>query len=140
MTLSTSTGKPPNVSIEPDVLLPVQHQGRTRLGPAQQLMLAVLEDALASYRRHGRGTGRRDRRLFGEVADWFSSEDTTWTFSFVNVCRALGFEPSAIREAITRGGRPVAAGLLVGPMPRPAAPVRSLVPREESAPPLARAV
>ena len=51
MTHLVLNGKPPEVSTVPDLLLPAQVPFRRRLGPAQLLMLAVLDDAIAEYRR-----------------------------------------------------------------------------------------
>jgi hypothetical protein len=78
-------------------------------------MLAVLDDALATYRNDARSADRRCRRLVVESEQWFFSDDTDWPFSFVNVCDALGIDVAWLRARVRRGSdapppRPAAAG------------------------------
>ena len=82
-----------------DPILPEQLQDRRRrtLQPEQRLMAAVLEDALNLRRRGPRAAGRSARLRYAEVRRWFASNDLQWPCSFVNVCHALGLEPSAVR-------------------------------------------
>jgi hypothetical protein len=72
----------------------VKRSGHTY--PEQDLMLAVLKDALLSYRKHLRNptkTLRRDR-------EWFFSNDQGGLFSFESVCAVLGLEPQRIRKGL----------------------------------------
>jgi hypothetical protein len=84
-----------------DPILPEQLQarGRRTLQPEQRLMAAVLKDALNLRRRGPRAAGRSARLRYAEVRRWFASNDLQWPCSFVNVCQALGFEPSAVRAS-----------------------------------------
>lgn len=97
-----SFGNQAGLTLETDVdaILPMQYADRRRrpLSPEQRLMAAVLEDALNIRRRGPRASGRRARLLYAEVRRWFASNDVQWQFSFVNVCQALGLEPSVIRS------------------------------------------
>jgi hypothetical protein len=80
----------------------------------QRLLLAVLEQAIWTFQRYADSGNRRGRRLFGEVETWFGSDDTTWTFSFVPVCDALGFDPAYLRSGLRRwreGERPSIRGV-----------------------------
>jgi hypothetical protein len=88
------------LSTEFETILPTQFADRHRapLSPEQRLMAAVLEDAINIRRRGPRAAGRRARPLYAEVRRWFASDDTTWPFSFVNVCHGLGLEPTAVRS------------------------------------------
>ncbi len=93
--------RPPATDADVDPLLPEQLADRRRMPllPEQRLMAAVLEDALNTRRRGPHATGRSPRLLYAEVRRWFASNDVSWPFSFVNVCHALGLEPSAVRAA-----------------------------------------
>ena len=69
----------------------VKRRGHSR--PEQDLMLAVLKDALLNYRRQLRSPRkslRRDR-------EWFFANDRDRLFSFESVCAVLGFDPQSIR-------------------------------------------
>src|SRR5688572_15830171 len=54
-----------------------------------ELVRATLDDAIHTYRKYALAKGRRAQRLFREVDDWFSAEDWSWPFSFVNICDVL---------------------------------------------------
>jgi hypothetical protein len=75
---------------------------RTPFQSAKRLMLAVLTDAIElviqdpAPQHPGRALCQR------RAADWISSNDRAWFFSFVNVCEALGFDAKRIRTAIAR--------------------------------------
>jgi hypothetical protein len=64
--------------------------------PEQDLMLAVLKDALLNYRKQLRNPKKslcRDR-------EWFFSNDHGELFSFESVCAVLGLEPQRIRKGL----------------------------------------
>jgi hypothetical protein len=64
--------------------------------PEQDLMLAVLKDALLNFRKHLRNPKkslRRDR-------EWFFSNDQGGLFSFESVCAVLGLDPQRIRKRL----------------------------------------
>ena len=81
--------------------------------PANRLMLAILEEALATFQRGLNSPVPEQRRRFHEVDDWVASADTDWPFSFENVCAALMMDPDYIRgglkhlkrEGLAREGR-----------------------------------
>jgi hypothetical protein len=60
-------------------------------------MLAVLLDAVALLREQATGLHPHPRRLVVTTARWIAADDEGWPLSFVNVCRALGFDPQALR-------------------------------------------
>jgi hypothetical protein len=81
--------------------------------PAQQLALAVLEQALADLERR-RALPRplalpdslaRSRSLIEGVEGWFASDDTGWLFSFENVCAMVGIDAEAVRQKLGIGRR-----------------------------------
>jgi hypothetical protein len=89
---------------EPDILTPEQHRDRVRAAnidrPEVRLMLAVMEDAVATYQRFLTEPKRRNRRQYDEVRDWIRSKDTAWPYSFDNICSALQFEPENVRRGL----------------------------------------
>lgn len=64
------------------------------------LAAAVFTDAITLYRRHRHAVSRRGRTLFQQEKEWIFSDDTSWLFSFVNICNLLGLDPSAVRVKI----------------------------------------
>jgi hypothetical protein len=88
--------------LQPDVLLPTQYwetvTRRHRLEPEQRLMLAVLEDAVWTYRKYL----FTQKVVFTEVEEWFFEEDSDWLFSFGNICDVLGFSAERIRQGLLR--------------------------------------
>jgi hypothetical protein len=72
--------------------LPVQRERR--------LLLAVLEEAIWTYQRYAFADDRRGAALLSQVEEWFASEDSEWTFSFVAICDALGLETTYLRAGL----------------------------------------
>lgn len=65
--------------------------------PEKRLMLAVLEDALATLLRDP-AAGEHDRRLVAATERWVAADDADWPFSFVSVCDALDLDASRLRR------------------------------------------
>jgi hypothetical protein len=91
---------------EPETLLPCQYDdfiaAEASLQPEKRLMLAVLENAVATYQRFALATSRRGRRLFGEAEQWFLDREDAWLFSFQGICAGLGLEADFIRSGLGR--------------------------------------
>jgi hypothetical protein len=68
--------------------------------PEQRLALAILERAIADLRTHRFARRRKRQRLYMDAYDWVAADDPAWTYSFVNVCRACGIEPTSMRSAL----------------------------------------
>jgi hypothetical protein len=89
----------------PDLITPTQHQDRVRSEPSDRpeirLMLAVMEDAVATLQRYAHEPSARLQRDFEETIDWVDSKDTVWPYSFENVCSALSFEPESVRRRLS---------------------------------------
>jgi len=89
---------------EPDLITPDQHRDRVRAEKTDQpeirLMLAVMEDAVATYQRYAVEPTRRNQKLFEDAEQWINSTDTSWPYSFENVCTALRFEPETLRRGL----------------------------------------
>jgi hypothetical protein len=74
--------------------------------PEQDLMLALLKDALLNYRKHLRNPKKSLRR----EREWFFANDHDGLFSFESVCAVLGFDPQSIRKHLRAWEREAAAG------------------------------
>jgi hypothetical protein len=90
--------------LTPELMLPVQFQdiwSRMRASsPERELMLAMVSQAVADIQKHRYARRREGQRLYMEAYNWMSSTDTTWSFSFENLCRTLGLAPEALRDEL----------------------------------------
>jgi hypothetical protein len=88
----------------PAVVLPSQFT--EQMGAKQsdrgekRLMLAVLEEAVATFQRNVDAKTRHGQRVFGEAEEWIRSESTAWPFAFENICHALEIEPEFLRRGL----------------------------------------
>lgn len=91
---------------EPDVLLPDEYQATFRrtvhLEPERRLMVAVLEDGIACYKKYYDAKRPRYKTLFQETEDWFFGKGNGWFFSFETVCETLGIDPDYLREGLLK--------------------------------------
>ncbi len=91
--------------VEPDTMTPLQYFDRlfaeAALVPEKRLMLAVLEDAIASYQRAFIQPQTSDAPEENDVEAWLASDDMTWPFSFASICQALDMEPEYLRVGLT---------------------------------------
>jgi hypothetical protein len=91
---------------EPDILLPNQYFAAFRRGRAvegeRRLMLAVLEDAVDSYRKHAAACDPREQACFLEAKEWFLSDDRSWLFAFENICDVLEMNADYLRSGLDR--------------------------------------
>jgi hypothetical protein len=67
--------------------------------PEVDLVLAIFEDAVRCIQNASRTVTRRQHQ---EALQWITAERYDWPFSFVNVCKFLGMDASAVR-AMVRG-------------------------------------
>jgi hypothetical protein len=92
--------------VEPEWITPEQYQDRVSRAlvdqPEIRLMLAVMDDAIAVYQRFSDSVDIRDRRLFEEASAWIHSSDTSWPYSFENICTALRFDAASVRSGLER--------------------------------------
>jgi hypothetical protein len=88
----------------PAVVLPSQFT--EQMGAKQsdrgekRLMLAVLEEAVATFQRNVDAKTRHGQRVLSEAEDWIRSENTAWPFAFENICHALEIEPEFLRRGL----------------------------------------
>ena len=101
---------------EPDVLLPNQYFAAFRRGRAvegeRRLMLAVLEDAVDSYRKYALAREPREQACFLEAREWFLSDDRSWLFAFENVCDVLEMNPDYLRSGLDKWRRQLTAAAM----------------------------
>ena len=90
----------------PDTLVPAQYFDRVgtdaAFQPEKRLMLAVLEEAIATFQRHAIGHTRRSQRLVEDVEEWVSGASGEWPFSFDNICGALDLDADYLRAGMMR--------------------------------------
>jgi len=70
--------------------------------PETRLMLAVLQDALATFERGLSMTAGRDVESFREVDRWFRSRDYDSPFSFECICSTLEIDPRCVRDRLNK--------------------------------------
>jgi len=63
--------------------------------PEKELMLAVLKDALMTYKKRVPHSGNA---LFKEAETWFFDRERDRLFSFETICAVLGLSPGKIRQ------------------------------------------
>ncbi len=92
--------------LEPDTLMPSQFVDLLRrklpMDGERRLMIAVLEDAVHCFRKNLHATDPKVRQLFLDAEEWIMGSDSTWFFSFENVCETLGIDPDYLREGLLR--------------------------------------
>jgi hypothetical protein len=89
---------------EGDIIAPHQFReifSRTRnLAPEQELMLAVLCDAIECIFKYCDEPVPVRARLYQDAQEWLFSQDDREPFSFLNVCDGLNLDPSYVRRGV----------------------------------------
>ena len=89
---------------EGDVIAPEQYLenfSRTNnLEPEQELMLAILTDAIDCILKYCNEPVPMRAKLFYEAQEWLFAHDEKDAFSFLNVCEILNFDPNYLRRGI----------------------------------------
>lgn len=101
---TTVTGRTRRLDIAFELLGPAGAMVVSARQPEQRLLLGVLEDALNTFQK-GVALRRYRSREFRQAEAWLASNDTTWCFSYVNVCDFLGLDVSGCRDALARWRR-----------------------------------
>ena len=88
--------------IESDLILPVQFLHPSIATPEKRLLLAVLEEAVATYQRYASAPrlDARHRAVLADVVAWFASADSHGLYSFVGICDVLGLEATYVRSGL----------------------------------------
>jgi hypothetical protein len=86
--------------LQENACLPVQYwetfARSGHIAPEKRLLIAVLEEAIKSYRALVFSGGRR----FAEVEEWILSDDNRYTFSFRSICDILGLSATRVRQSL----------------------------------------
>jgi hypothetical protein len=69
-------------------------------GPLVALAKGVLTQAKQDLRRFRGARDRVGREMYRDAYSWVASNDFTWPYSFLNVCKALGLSPEVQRAAL----------------------------------------
>jgi hypothetical protein len=89
---------------EGDVIAPEQYlENFTRtnnLEPEQELMLAILADAIECILKYCDEPIPMRAKLFNEAQEWLFAQDERDPFSFLNVCEILNFDPNYLRRGV----------------------------------------
>ena len=64
------------------------------------LAAGVLKQATQDMRRFRAAGTRLERELYVDAYDWVISYDTSWPFSFLNVCHTLGIDAEGKRHEL----------------------------------------
>ncbi|HTM08700.1 MAG TPA: hypothetical protein VL754_09950 [Verrucomicrobiae bacterium] len=78
--------------------------------PEQDLMLAVLEDAIACYMNHLKPKSISSRALFEDAERWFFDAHGDWIFSFANICHTVGLDPNYVRRGLLSARQKIFGG------------------------------
>ena len=68
--------------------------------PEKELALGVLKQAAHDLRRFRSATRGVRRELYVDAYDWVTTNDFSWPYSFVNVCKLLHVCPEAVRTEL----------------------------------------
>ena len=68
--------------------------------PEHRLMLAVLEEALATFHRGLDSSVAVYRKDFFKVLQWIRSPECDWLFSFENICATLQLDADYLRSGL----------------------------------------
>jgi hypothetical protein len=66
----------------------------------KQLATGVLKQAAQDLRRFYDATSAIERELYFDAYSWVMSDDTSWPFSFLNVCKLLNLTPDIARQEL----------------------------------------
>ena len=66
----------------------------------RELASGILKQAAQDLRRFHGGTSAIERELYLDAYSWFTSDDCTWPFSFLNVCHLLNLAPESLRQEL----------------------------------------
>jgi hypothetical protein len=96
-----SLERPPNLYFEPDILSGHQFfkifRQKSSSEREEKLMFAVLTDAIECFQKYLGASSRRSRRLFSEAAAWIECRDSSWPYSFENICEVLNINANYLR-------------------------------------------
>ena len=66
----------------------------------RELAAGILKQAAQDLRRFNSATSAVERELYLDAYSWLTSEDSSWPFSFVNVCQLLNLPAESLRQEL----------------------------------------
>jgi hypothetical protein len=64
----------------------------------KELASGILKQATQDLRRFHGATSAVERELYHDAYSWLTSDDSSWPFSFLNVCQLLKLAPEILRQ------------------------------------------
>jgi hypothetical protein len=68
--------------------------------PEDNLAVGVLRQAVHDLRRFRRATGNAERELYRDARRWITTDDDSWPYSFVNICKLLDVPAEMLRAEL----------------------------------------
>ena len=68
--------------------------------PERGLAVGVLKQAAYDLRRYRTATKAADREVYLDAHSWITAYDSTWPYSFMNVCKLLDLCPELVRAEL----------------------------------------
>jgi hypothetical protein len=68
--------------------------------PEKGLAIGVLKQAAYDLRRYRTATKAADRELYLDAHSWVTAYDSSWPYSFMNVCKLLDLCPEVVRAEL----------------------------------------
>jgi hypothetical protein len=91
---------------EPDILTGprfFQAHGKENMAdPERALLLAVLSEAIETFRKFAFSKSARGQVLFRQAAEWLWDKDPDYFFSCENICEVMGLDPCYLRRGLLR--------------------------------------
>jgi hypothetical protein len=75
-------------------------EGYTSETSQRELAAGVLKQAAQDLRRFNSATSAIERELYLDAYSWLTSDDSSWPFSFLNVCQLLNLTPDIVRQEL----------------------------------------
>jgi hypothetical protein len=78
------------------------HVNRTKhpSEPERALLLAVLSEAIETFRKFAFSKSPRGQSLFREAAEWLWDKEPDYFFSCKNICEVMGLDPCYLRRGL----------------------------------------
>jgi hypothetical protein len=75
-------------------------EGYTSETSQRELAAGVLKQTAEDLRRFHGATSAIERELYLDAYSWVTSDDSSWPFSFLNVCQLLNLTPDIVRHEL----------------------------------------
>ena len=66
----------------------------------RELASGILKQAALDLRRFHDASSAVEREFYLDAHRWVTSDDSSWPFSFLNVCKTLDLAPGTVREEV----------------------------------------